>query len=166
LEPGLLLLDPRGRALALGGYQQVRAGLVTVKGYPLPDTGAPYETGTYQVVVTSSNGKPGSYQLVRGSSAAKVAAVQVEQPMLLGLSPTSLAAGSPLTLKVAGAEAVLGNNVVLLNDVPVAVSGGTLRRGRGSLVVTVPPATPAGATAACFRAAGEQSNRIAFTVLP
>jgi hypothetical protein len=167
LEPGLSVLDPCRWALPLGGFLRLGTnGLTTVKGYPLPNTGAPYQTGTYTVVVGSRNGKLGTYRFIASATAPKVLAAKLERALLLGLSPSSPTPGAPLTLKVAGAEATLANNVVLLDGQPVTVDGGTLRSGRGSLTITLPASTPAGTSSVLFRCGGEKSNSLTFPVSP
>jgi hypothetical protein len=61
---------------------------------------------------------------------------------------------------------MLTKNVVLVDGEPVAIDGGTLRSGRGSLTITLPADTPAGTSSVSFRADGEESNRLTFPVAP
>jgi hypothetical protein len=166
LEPNLGLLDPGRCALALGGYLRLGSGLVTVKGCPLPNSGAPYQTGSYTVVVSSRNGKLGTYRFTSSVTPPKVLAVKLERALLLGISPKAPKPGAPLTLKVAGADALLTNNVVRLDGQPVTIAKGTLRSGRGSLTITLPADTPVGTSSVSFRSDGEESNRITFPVAP
>jgi hypothetical protein len=166
LDPEVELCDPCGKPLSLGQYLALRPGSAQVRNFPLPDTGEPYETGNYKAVVTSGNGQPGDYRLTWSGRPPKLTAANLEQALLLGVSPTRVTPGAQLKLKVAGADDALANNVVVLNGAPVAIDEGTLRSGRGSLIVTLPAATPAGTSTVQFLCDDEKSNEVSFEVGP
>ena len=63
--------DPIGNPLDLGAFKVIKGGKVQVKGFPLPDTGAPYETGEYTARVKSGNGAGGVYKISASVKAPK-----------------------------------------------------------------------------------------------
>jgi hypothetical protein len=149
-----------------------------VREVQLPDTGEPYETGTYQVVVTGQQaGGSGPYRLTWSLRPPVPEVLDLEEALLLGVEPAGpqpagatgglpSPTGGSLLLRVAGADAILTNNVVRLDGQPVTIAKGTLHGGRGTLVITLPADTPAGTSSVSFRADGEESNRITFPVAP
>jgi hypothetical protein len=175
--PEVVLRDPCGRAMPLTASAGTSSGLLVVREVQLPDTGEPYETGTYEVVVTSTAGVPSPYRLTRSLRPPVPEVLDLEEALLLGaepVGPQSAGAtgelpsptGGSLLLRVAGADALLTNNVVRLDGQPVTIAKGTLHSGRGTLVVTLPASTPAGTSAVYFLCGGEKSNEVTFPVAP
>ena len=86
--------------------------------------------------------------------------------MLLAVSPTEVKPGATVTLTVVGADDDVARNVVFLNGAPIPVREGTLRDGRGTLTVTVPPDAPSGPCSVSFAASGERSNHVTLLLAP
>ena len=137
-----------------------------MRNFPVPDTGAPYEAGTYEVCVTSANGQPGAYRVTGKPRPPRLRPQRVTEAMLAGVSPRNVHPGDQIRLKVVGADPVLSNNVVMLDGAEVAIDEGSLRNGKGTLTVTLPGATPIGMSAVYFISDGEKSNEVAFEVTP
>ena len=60
----------------------------------------------------------------------------------------------------------MANNVVMLNGAPIAIDEAALRRGRGTLLITLPPATPVGLSTVYFMCDGEKSNELISEAAP
>jgi hypothetical protein len=145
----------------------------------LPDTGEPYQTGTYEVVVTSTAGVPSPYRLTRSLRPPVPEVLDLEEALLLRaepVGPQSAGAtgelpsptGGSLLLRVAGMS---DGGAVFLGRLPLTVVATDLRGGRGTLTVALPTAASQEAAASTastvhFACAGEHSNSLPITPTP
>ena len=166
-EPDVEVLDPLGSPLSLEACKVVKLGRVQLKTLPLPDTGEPYETGVYTVVVTSGNGTAGAYRLAWWVTAPKAVQQRCTAAVLRGVSPKGgVGAGEEVQLKVEGPDPVAGGNAVVLSGRQVAAHTAEVKNGKGTLCVNVPNDLAAGTHDIYFICNGEKSNQLTFDVLP
>ncbi len=165
-QPLLMILDPAGGVIPIGGYEKVSTGKMMVKKVPAPLLSAPYQTGNYVVRVGSADGNTGAYKLVCAVKPPKANKAKIEHPVLVKHSAgKGIAPGEALELKVIGASRVLGDNTVYLGGRELTPQDGALRGGKGVLVVTVPADMPSGPAWLYFVAGPEKSNAKAIQVL-
>jgi hypothetical protein len=167
LLPELQVLDPCGHPLPIDSYLSGWGSSVSLWSYPLPDTGEPFETGTYTVCVGSGDGRTGDYTLSCSVRTPWVRPLGMAEPTLLGFYPSDTTArGSTLGLEVSGADPVLANNVVMIGDIPHTPVSARLRSGRGRLYIIVGYSVPLGSHDVYISHMGEASDSLPLTVVP
>jgi len=166
-EPEVEVLDPAGSPLSLGSCKIVKSGQVLVKNLSLPDTGAPYQTGIYTVVVRSSNETSGSYRVEWAVKPPRVAKQSSAGAVLQRVSPkVGVAAGEEIQLTVDGAKPVANENTAVVGGRQVAPNSVELRNGKGTLHVRVPNDMVSGTHDIYFVCNGEKSNQLTLNVIP
>ncbi len=156
--PVLEVLDPAGRPVTpdavVGGFP----GRTILSGLTLP------ETGDYRLRVTAEGDPEEPYSLVWKASPPAQEKQRIQGPVLLDVRPQEVSPGSALSLTVVGVHQDLGAPAIRFGDQWLKPQAASLRDGRGTLEVRVPPDAPAGTVPVHVLHWGEDTNSIEVTV--